>query len=266
MRCRDAEEFFNITVKTYGPDICGFGSLFEGICRQRATCVECKRCVETDQDSATRCAPLLSLGSDIRPTIDQSLQMNYPESRVIRKICEFGRSYGDRRECGHIQTMERVSLPDVLVVHVLRFDQDGRKILPNGNDMEAPPFLEVGGRTYGLCSVVEHAGDSSRSGHYIAHVRCADTNSWHIMDDSRVNESIAFKAGMRPYVAFSQRQGRISPIPSGSKMGVCMVLLLGSTRSPLFGTERGVRTTPDFTHLGRDGHPAPFFFPAHLIV
>ena len=173
----DAEEFFNRAVKTYGPDIGGFGSLFGGIFRQRATCAKCEKCAETDQDGATLCAPLLSLGSDIRPTIDQSLEMNYPESCVIRKICEFGHSDGDTRECDHVQTREWVSLPDVLVVHVLRFDQDGRKILPNGADMEAPPFLQVGGRRYDLCSAVDHLGDSSRSGHYIAHVRCADTNS-----------------------------------------------------------------------------------------
>ena len=155
------------------------------------------------------CAPLLSLGAGSCPTIDQSLATNYPESCVIRKRCYEEHSNGDERECDHAQTREWVILPDIICAHVLRFSEDSSKILPVDDDLSAPPFLKVGGVTYELRSVIEHIGESSRSGHYVARVRRSPSNSWYEMDDRVVRKSSAERAGLAPYIAFYQRSCRV---------------------------------------------------------
>ena len=86
----------------------------------------------------------------------------------------------------------------MLIAQALRFDADGEKLIAYGADMVATEVLEFQGANYDICSVVEHVGTSSNSGHYYAFGNDMDRQIWYKMDDSRVTVSSFSEARRSP--------------------------------------------------------------------
>ena len=71
--------------------------------------------------------------------------------------------------------------------------------------MVAPKFLSSFSSSYELQSVVEHVGDSAKSGHYHAYGRDVASGQWFRYDDATGTLSSHVEATRRPYVAQYQR-------------------------------------------------------------
>ena len=74
--------------------------------------------------------------------------------------------------------------PDVLLIHLKRFDNDGRKL---GHPVEFQPYLpgKSDDRRYMLTGVVLHKGQSILRGHYRSVIRCAKSGKLYLLDDHR---------------------------------------------------------------------------------
>ena len=92
----------------------------------------------------------------------------------------------------------------MLIAQALRFDADGEKLIAYGADMVATEVHDFQGANYELCSVVEHVGASSNSGHYYGFGKDMDRKIWYKMDDSRVTVSSFSEAWRSPYISFYQ--------------------------------------------------------------
>ena len=92
----------------------------------------------------------------------------------------------------------------MLIAQALRFGAGGEKIIASGADMVSTEVLEFQGANYDLCSVFEHVGKSSNSGHYYGFGKDMDRKIWYKMDDSRVTVSSFSQARRSPYIAFYQ--------------------------------------------------------------
>lgn len=59
-------------------------------------------------------------------------------------------------------------MPGVLVLHVIRFNMNGEKLNFKFNFNEN---LSFGGQDYQLYGVIQHEGNSIKSGHYFAYIK-----------------------------------------------------------------------------------------------
>ena len=219
---QDAQEFYARILSEEGS---GDGSLSEltvGVNRQWTTCRGCSRITKTDQDLGTLCAPVISSEVIPYPSMEESLLLQYPQISTIRKRCYNTHSEGDSRECDHSVRSDWIVAPAVLVVHAIRFGHDGDKIHPIGRDMTSPPVLHLQGSTYALCSVVEHIGESSRSGHYVAYAKDIGFAGWFRFDDGDVSRCSEEDATRHPYLAMYQKLVKLgTQFYISDKWGMC---------------------------------------------
>ena len=108
------------------------------------------------------------------------------------------------------KTPNVVQWPRVLILHLLRWDNDGI-LVPHA--VAPDRVLRVSGATYALRSVVTHEGGSARRGHYVALASRGDR--WHVCDDEAVraateSEATAFvRDGVKghTYLLFYEKVG-----------------------------------------------------------
>ncbi len=80
--------------------------------------------------------------------------------------------------------------PDVLLVHLNRFNNHGRKL---GHAVEFLPYLDgkSDDRRYVLTGVVLHKGESVQRGHYHSVIQCAQSGRLYLLNDDRAPMQIA---------------------------------------------------------------------------
>ena len=135
----------------------------------------------------------------------KSLQLAYPAVSESRKRCHGEHASGDCMPCDHTVQVERIIPPEILVANALKFSAESgedSKVIPDGKDMASPMVLSACCATYELQSVVEHVGDTAKSGHYFAYSLDVAANRWYKYDDANVTVSSESEATRRPYIAF----------------------------------------------------------------
>lgn len=94
----------------------------------------------------------------------------------------------DGRDISVLRTQRITVLPLILIVHLMRFAPDGRKI---DTFVDYPLDLDLRDRTgnprdvYALFGVVLHSGDA-QAGHYTAMCKESDRKSWVVYNDENV--------------------------------------------------------------------------------
>lgn len=82
------------------------------------------------------------------------------------------------------------SYPNVLFIHLKRFDSMGGKSKKNNTVVEIPELFELGNMEtpvhYKLCSVIRHHGKSMNSGHYTCLIKTP--SHWLVTDDSTITK------------------------------------------------------------------------------
>ena len=183
----------------------GFGKLTIGKYDQLTTCTSCNMETCTTRIPGTHVAPLIYESAPDYLDISQSLALTSPPNGTIRKRFYTCHSLPeDTRESAHSIRTNWAGRPDVAVVHFLRFDTDGRTIVAVGKDMTSPDTLDLAGAEYAMCSVVEHVGASSASGHYYAFGKCPEMGIWYKLDDASTSVCPLEDATSSPHIAFYQ--------------------------------------------------------------
>ena len=182
-----------------------FADLFRGEVEQVYKCRGCPKLSKTTQPVGVLTAPPLPANGGKPPQVEASLYLAYPRAEVVRAVCTGAHSKG--KECDHELAREWSKFPPILCVHVLRFDEEGRKTDPALYDLSGSPELALSSQRYELRSAVEHIGDSSNSGHYVAFARVLDGGepAWWKFDDRDVRPSTEREATRRPYLLFYER-------------------------------------------------------------
>ena len=110
---------------------------------------------------------------------------NYFSGEVVKVNC-----YGcNSSQSNQLRTVDGHD-PDVLLVHLNRFDNTGRKL---GHPVAFQPYLDgkSDDRRYVLTGVVLHRGESIHHGHYRTIIRCAVSNQLYLLDDAKAPVQIA---------------------------------------------------------------------------
>lgn len=108
--------------------------------------------------------------------------------------------------------------PNILVVTMMRFSQNGDKIekkVDFGPYLDLSPFSKENTTSYyELYGIITHNGHQINRGHFTSYVKTADEH-WYLCDDSKIqHQSISTVLETRPYVMFYRRRydDVISPI------------------------------------------------------
>ena len=82
------------------------------------------------------------------------------------------------------QSRRVIADPDVLLIHLKRFDRTGQRL---GQQIEFKPELpgKSDDRPYVLTGIVLHDGETPQSGHYRTVIRCYQTGKLFLLDDSK---------------------------------------------------------------------------------
>ena len=111
--------------------------------------------------------PSLDISVAVRPSELQSLLADFemPEFLAARN------DYSCRACEGLVQkTLQIQPIGRALLLHLKRFDNNGRKLI---DAVQFPRELIFGTARYKFAAVIEHQGETMRSGHYVAHVQSA---------------------------------------------------------------------------------------------
>lgn len=137
-------------------------------------------------------------------------------------------SSSDARDVAYRQAnkWERVAeFPNILVIHLNRFNADGSLFSKNSTSVNYHEYLVMDKYSvdanpkgdilaspktdivqYELYATIVHSGLSANSGHYTAMIRCASTNSWFYCSDSIVRPTTLAQAlAGDAYLLFYQR-------------------------------------------------------------
>ena len=146
-----------------------------------------------DEDFRTLSLDLPAEGEGLPEAFDA-----FSDSVTVQSTCD---EICKEKEKKHAVKAMRISeLPMHLLIHWKRFERRGMK---SNQRMPAPASF----RGYDLCGIVNHAGRSSRSGHYTACVKHG--SQWFLANDSRVmaiEERHALKAAEAGYLLLYTRQ------------------------------------------------------------
>ncbi|KAG5846241.1 hypothetical protein ANANG_G00147710 [Anguilla anguilla] len=84
---------------------------------------------------------------------------------------------------------EMEQYPQVLTLHLKRFEFDYNWMcyVKNSRSVEIPLTLELEKHTYDLYAIADHQG-TYKGGHYVAHIRSYETQSWYCFDDAWVGK------------------------------------------------------------------------------
>lgn len=157
-RQQDAHEFFLLLMNNISELITNH---FKGKLKSQVICPK-NHISETEEEFLNLSLTISNSGS-----VKNSLNAFFaPSSKIKGYKCD-----GCKRETEIVKKYVPYLNPDVLVLHLTRFDRTGRKIQTH------VPFeteISFNGDDYALYGTVEHLGSTINFGHYIAHVHGAN--------------------------------------------------------------------------------------------
>jgi ubiquitin carboxyl-terminal hydrolase 36/42 len=114
------------------------------------------------------------------------------------------------------QNMKFEKVPEILVVAMLRFGMNGRKIQKNvrfGFNLNlSEACVDERDGKFELFAVIVHNGLEIQRGHYVCHLKCAD-GVWYYCDDLKiVKESRSGVLKSIPYMLFYRRKEIMPPV------------------------------------------------------
>lgn len=143
--------------------------VFTGVMEVRVTCGSCGKYQQKED-------PFIGLSVPFEDTLEDCLQ-SFEASLVPDWACDVCKQMHDATA----KRLKLVHLPEVLPLHVKRFEADGSKIRGHVKFGET---LKLGKAVYELVGVATHLGDVLGYGHYVA--RCRVQNGlWVEFDDSK---------------------------------------------------------------------------------
>jgi hypothetical protein len=182
--------------------------MFGGRYLHKTRCIECGRVSMTPESFL-----VLSLGLADGSSLEEALR-NHCKVEVLPKsdeslVCD---------TCQRRVTVQRQTTfwqaPEILVVHLKRFDNSGRKINKSVAFSKSIDFTDLisrdsphagdGQTTYSLYSTIVHYGPFLGAGHYVAFGQL--DGKWYLFDDKSVygiNESIVMK--QNAYILFYKK-------------------------------------------------------------
>lgn len=114
---------------------------------------------------------------------------------------------------------ERIAeLPEILVVHLKRFDNSLRKVtysipFPEGGMITIQQRLKDPITTYKIVSIINHHGPSIKAGHYTANIKDLTTEDepWIHCNDSQVVRHEPINPETEAYIVFLLRESEVQP-------------------------------------------------------
>jgi ubiquitin C-terminal hydrolase len=182
--------------------------MFGGRFLHKTRCIECGRVSMNPEPFL-----VLSLGLAAGASVEESLR-NFCKIEVLPKtdeslVCD---------TCQRRVTVQRQTTfwqaPEILLLHLKRFDNSGRKINKSVAFSQTMDFTDVisrdsphaseGQTTYSLYAMITHYGPFMGAGHYVTF--CRLDGKWYLFDDKSVygiNESIVMK--QNAYILFYKK-------------------------------------------------------------
>jgi ubiquitin carboxyl-terminal hydrolase 36/42 len=182
--------------------------MFGGRFLHKTRCIECGRISMNPEPFL-----VLSLGLASGASVEEALR-NFCKIEVLPKgdeslVCE---------TCQRRVTVQRQTTfwqaPEILILHLKRFDNSGRKINKSVAFSQTMDFTDVISRdapnadkektTYSLYAMITHYGPFMGAGHYVAFAKL--DGKWYLFDDKSVygiNESIVMK--QNAYILFYKK-------------------------------------------------------------
>lgn len=188
--------------------------MFGGRFLHKTRCIECGR-VSLNPEPFL----VLSLGLAAGASVEEALR-NFCKIEVLPKgdeslVCE---------TCNRRVTVQRQTTfwqaPEILLLHLKRFDNEGRKINKSVAFSQTLDFTDVisrdsphanqGQTSYSLYAMITHYGPFMGAGHYVAFVKL--DGKWYLFDDKNVygiNEAIVMK--QNAYLLFYKKNSVSTP-------------------------------------------------------
>ena len=91
-----------------------------------------------------------------------------------------------QRDTSHAELQSLYELPEVLIISLKRFTQNGEEIKKNSHEVEPSYLLQFDEAVYSLNAVVSHFGPNANQGHYITSL--FRNNEWVYCNDEIVSE------------------------------------------------------------------------------
>ncbi|KAJ8344679.1 hypothetical protein SKAU_G00288720 [Synaphobranchus kaupii] len=183
---QDAAEYFQRILNSLRPHL---SQMFRGMLRNGTVCV--KRQHNTRQEfSPFITLPLpLQLSHDCHQgySVEDSWKAFFRPSILDgdnQMYCDFCEEKTDTETWCEIE-----QYPEVLTLHLKRFEFDYTQMcyVKNSSRVDVPWTLELEKHTYDLYAIANHVGGYT-GGHYFAHIRSYETQSWYFFDDTHVGK------------------------------------------------------------------------------
>lgn len=179
--------------------------MFGGLFLHKTRCIECGKVSMTPERFLALSLGLAS-GSSVEEALKNSCKIEVLPKTDESLVCE---------TCERRVTVQRQTTiwqaPEVLIIHLKRFDNDGRKINKSVAFSQNMDFSDVISRdsphanenptTYSLYAMIAHYGPFMGAGHYVAFAKL--DGKWYLFDDKSVygiNEAIVMK--QNAYILF----------------------------------------------------------------
>lgn len=197
----DAQEFLELVIRSFQQENCAsFGTernAFQGFLSYEFTCSACQKSHSSPVEM------FISLPLDMRPTLRESIKTFCEPDTIASKVCTNPQCLVEGSSTKAVRVRQ---WPPVLVFQLKRFTTtpghgSTTQVKKNMEDMSILSKLETTRElsqcsklqgykiVYNIHSIILHQGDSISSGHYIAYVRSADSQTgWFRYDDEFVQE------------------------------------------------------------------------------
>ncbi|XP_061107142.1 ubiquitin carboxyl-terminal hydrolase 47 isoform X2 [Conger conger] len=183
---QDAAEYFLRILNSLNPHL---SQMFQGSVRNSTVCVR------GQHEASVECCPFLILPLPLLPSGDSEQQYSLEDSWCAcfrssvldgdnQMYCDICEEKTDAEAMSQIE-----EYPQVLMLHLKRFEFDytWMRYTKNSSIVEIPLSLNVEKHRYDLYAIADHVG-SYTGGHYFAHIRSYETQSWYTFNDARVEE------------------------------------------------------------------------------
>ena len=188
--------------------------MFGGRFLHKTRCIECGK-VSMIPERFLALSLGLASGASVEEALRNSCKIEVLPKTDESLVCD---------TCERRVTVQRQTTiwqaPEVLIVHLKRFDNDGRKINKSVAFSQNMDFSDVISRdsphakeiptTYSLYAMIAHYGPFMGSGHYVAFARL--DGKWYLFDDKSVfgiNEAIVMK--QNAYILFYTKNPVATP-------------------------------------------------------
>ncbi|RWR87324.1 hypothetical protein CKAN_01626100 [Cinnamomum micranthum f. kanehirae] len=181
--------------------------IFGGRLRSRLQCTHCLHVSETFDQILDLSLAIEGPCSTLSNALELFTRLEQIEGLTPCEKCE--------EKVSKVKELKIEQAPEVLVLHLKRFNNDGSKIIDIVNypfELDLKPFLskpndDDNETKYDLYVVLVHAGYQHKSGHYYCYI-LPSMDSCHILNDEKVKEVRLYDARYQDaYILFYKRIG-----------------------------------------------------------